>query len=133
MIEAKASYFAKAAKWKALEPHIRLAYRQDHQVNFLVWTEREIRLQPRFDNAKALLRHRFAPHDRRAEFLTRDVLEQRPLPVSVGSICQQLERDACVPIAETYSAIMRLALKGELRLDGSSRYSLATEIQEGLL
>lgn len=131
VIDAKAAFFKSTRKWERLEPHIRQAYQQDFGVEFHVWTEADIRAEPRFSNAKTLHRHRFAPADRRIDFSVRRILLNVSDNPTVGSVCRAADQLFSISESEAFGAVMRLALIGEIELDPTRRIDLDTVIIMG--
>ncbi|MGA9796683.1 MAG: TnsA endonuclease N-terminal domain-containing protein [Rhizomicrobium sp.] len=127
VFEVKHSRLRLRATWQKREPHIRRAYAEDHGVPFLVVTEREIRIQPRLSNYEIMLRHRHPMDDAEAEIAVRDALHRVQNRTHIGEVC-----DACLlrqnRLSRSYSALIRLALTGEIALDIDSPLSLATAI-----
>ena len=127
VIEVKHSSFLRRESWTRREPHIRRAYAEDHGVAFLILTEREIRVQPRLSNFQIMLRHRHPMDDVEAEIAARDALSQLAVGSCIGDICEaSLLRGN--HLRRTYSAILRLALRGEMTLDMNKPLSLSTTI-----
>jgi hypothetical protein len=127
VFEVKHSRLRLRSGWQKREPHIRRAYIEDHGVHFQVVTEQDIRIQPRLSNYEIMLRHRHPMDDAEAEIAVRDALyrvHQRP---NIGEVC-----DACLlrnnRLSRIYSALIRLALSGEIALDLDTPLSLATAI-----
>lgn len=128
VVEIKAAYFAEQARWRDLEPIIAKAYREDDGVNFIVFTEREIRLEPRLSNAKTMLRHRFSPKDDGTEFAIRDLLAGSG-GMSIGELASALSEHDNVAVNQAFGAVMRLGLKGAVRLDGRTTFDLSTRVE----
>ncbi len=125
IIEVKAAWFAKQAAWTRREPYIREAYAFDHGARFLLFTEEQIRLQPRLANCELMLRHRPPPHDTEADLAIRDAVTAVGACVSIGEIC-----GAAAGLSEErrFSALMRLALRGTVTLDLDRPLSRATRV-----
>ncbi len=118
IVEMKAGYFARGPKWSQLEPDIRRAYQEDYGARFVLLTEADIRLQPRLSNCQVLLRHRAPPHDEPATLVMELVLGEVADQPSVDTACLRaakrgLTRD------RSFSALMRMALKGRVSFDMS--------------
>jgi len=126
IIEVKAAYFAEQDRWKRIEPYIREAYALDHGVSFHLFTEHEIRQQPRLSNAQIMVSHRPPPADDQAAIVLRHLLDDL-IQTTIGALC---ERAAALNIdgRRAFSAVMRLGLSGEARLDLSRPISGATPL-----
>lgn len=128
-IDAKASFFAKSHKWLSREPHIRAAYRRDHGIDLIVWTEKELWAEPRLSNARTLYRHRFAPADRTVDFELLGELEKRAGEATVGVLCGALSLRLNLYESDVFGAIMRGALEGSVRLSSRARYDRTTSVK----
>jgi hypothetical protein len=128
IIEVKASYFTTLSYWKSREPYIKEAYDLDHGAPFLLFTERDIRIQPRLANFEIMLRHRGPPDDPQAEQTVRDILRILNGDTTIGEVCAQGRLPAPPGADRCYTAIMRLALRGELSLDLSKPFSPSTRV-----
>jgi len=127
VFEVKHSRLRLRESWQKREPHIRRAYIEDHGVHFQVVTEQNIRIQPRLSNYEIMLRHRHPADDVEAEIAVRDALFRVRQQSNIGEVC-----DACLlrdnRLSRSYSALIRLALGGEIVLDLNAPLSLATAI-----
>ncbi|GAA5056378.1 hypothetical protein GCM10023208_21050 [Erythrobacter westpacificensis] len=128
-IDAKAARFANDPKWTSREPHIRRAYRSDHDVELIVWTEHELCAEPRLSNAQTMYRHRFAPLDPTLDITVFEKLGELRRASRIGELCDVMSTNFNVDASDTFGATMRLALEGLIHLDNTSRYSLETEIR----
>lgn len=128
-IDAKASVFAKSHKWLSREPHIRAAYRRDHDVELVVWTEKVLKAEPRLTNARTMYRHRFAPDDLTIDFEVIAEVEARGGQASIGELCASLSTRFNVDGSKVFGAIMRGALDGILHLCSASRFGPSTSVQ----
>jgi hypothetical protein len=128
IIDAKASRFANDKKWTKREPFIRAAYREEFGAELLVWTEHELKAEPRLSNARSLYRHRFEPRDKTAELDARRSLSVLG-EATIGRLCDDLVQTAAHTPADAYGAIMRLALTGEFILDERTKYSRDTLVR----
>ncbi len=128
VLDAKAARFAEDEKWLKREPHIRAAYKRDHDAELIVWTEAELTAEPRLTNARTMYRHRFAPADRNAEFAVAARLERTGQKHSIGPICDEVSLElACEP-SEVFGSVMRMALEGWIRLGSDRPYDSETSI-----
>ena len=128
IIDAKASRFATDEAWTKREPFIRASYQNEFGADLLVWTEQDLKAEPRLSNARTLYRHRFEPQDRSAEFNVRQAL----LPTgesTIGRLCDKLVKAATNTASDAYGAIMRLVLTGELILDEGAKYNPDTSVR----
>lgn len=128
VIDAKASVFAANHRWSKREPYIRAAYRKDHGAELLVWTEKELKAEPRLSNARTMYRHRFAPRDRSCEFALVGELEERGGQSSIGELCDTLSQSAWFDATHVFGAIMRVGLDGLVQLGSAERYSRSTPV-----
>ena len=128
IIDAKASRFATEGTWTKREPFIRSSYQNEFGAELLVWTEQDLKAEPRLSNSRTLYRHRFEPQDRSAELDVRQVL----LSIgesTIGRLCDELVQAAAHTPSDAYGAIMRLALTGELILDEGAKYNPGTSVR----
>lgn len=127
IIDAKASRFASDEKWTKREPFIRAAYRKEYGADLLVWTEFDLKAEPRLSNARKLYRHRFQPADISAELSVRKELEEHGAS-TIGRLCDEIAGKGRHALPDVFGAIMRLALTGELLLDETARYGRGTTV-----
>lgn len=127
IIDAKASRFATHEKWTKREPFIRAAYREEFGADLLIWNEFDLKAEPRLSNARALYRHRFQPADLSAEMNVRQVLEAHGTS-TIGRLGEEIADNGRYALREVFGAIMRLALAGELLLDGTTHYNQETAV-----
>jgi hypothetical protein len=131
IVEVKAEFLTKEKYWTTREPHIRETYAQEHGLDFVVVTERKIRVQPRLSNAQRMLRYGAWFDDPEAIFAVRDVLISAIPGVAIRDVCEAV--GLCrSPVARTYSALLRLALDGVVALDLERKLSLDTKIMKVL-
>lgn len=126
VIDAKASYFALDEKWTSREPYIRAAYRRDHNADLVIWTERDLEAEPRRSNARTLYRHRFAPENRALDYSIRVEVEKAGGAIKLGSLCDRVSAAANAHPSDCFSAVMRLALAGEICLAPQQLYGRET-------
>lgn len=129
VIDAKARRFARDSKWARREPFIREAYYRDHDATLLIWTEKELRAEPRLTNARTLFRHRFEPASRTPEIKVRNALVDAGGFSNLADLCREACAAGDIAVTEAYSAVMRLTLKGELKLCPKERYNAATSVE----
>jgi len=128
IIEVKANYFTTLPYWQSREPYIREAYTLDHGVPFLLFTELDVRIQPRLANFEIMLRHRGPPDDPQAKLAVRDILRQLNGDATIEKVCAMGRLPAPPGSDRCYTAIMRLALRGEVSLDIAKPFSLSTRV-----
>ncbi|SFM13640.1 hypothetical protein SAMN03159423_5573 [Bradyrhizobium sp. NFR13] len=130
VLDAKALFFTAAKAWQKCEPHITAAYHIDHNVPFVVLSEGVIRLQPRLSNCEIMKRHRYIVEDVAALMRTRDVIAHVRLPTTIAKVTEAARMNSPEGCNRIYTAVMNLALSGEIDLDLSKSFSLATEIRD---
>jgi hypothetical protein len=130
VVDAKAKYFTTTAYWSKCEPYITEAYNLDHGVPFVVLSEDTIRLQPRLANCEILKRHRYIVDDIAAIMRVRDVIDVVGLPTTIGEVVSAARLNSMQGSCRSYTAIMNLALRGEVDLDLSKPFSLTTHIRK---
>lgn len=128
IIDAKASRFANDEAWTKREPFIRASYQSEFNAELLVWTENDLKAEPRLSNARTLYRHRFEPQDKSPELDVRRALTSHS-ESTIGGLCDELIQSGAHTPSDVYGAIMRLALGGELILDGRAKYNRATSVR----
>lgn len=119
VLDSKASAFANDPTWLALKTHIEEAYWRDYRVRFLVPEESDIRRQPRLNNAQIMLRHSYFADDKEALFRVRKIMGSRKAPITIGEIVVSAELLSEPGTCRAFSAIMNLALRGEIDIDHS--------------
>jgi hypothetical protein len=105
-------------------------YREEFDCAYSVLDERSIRIEPRMANLRLMWTHRQLPTEPPSLALAREALRHAKLPTSIQSISDsaRVSRQAIrwskdekpVLIEETnliFSAVMQLAMRGEVRLD----------------
>jgi hypothetical protein len=127
IIDAKASRFAHDERWTKREPFIRSAYRTEYGAELLVWTEFDLKAEPRLSNARKLYRHRFQPADISVELSVRKALEEHG-GSTIGRLCDEIAGNGHHALPDVFGAIMRLALTGEILLDDCSHYGRDTTV-----
>lgn len=128
VFEVKAKVLAESPKWRWLEPYIRDAYRLDHGVPFRVMTDLEIRAQPWLSNCEVMLRHRGAVRDPAGELTVRELVQDQACEPTIETIVAKAERRG-VDERRSYSALMRMALAGEVILDLSTPLSADSRVK----
>lgn len=128
VVDAKAARFAEDEKWLRREPHIRAAYKRDHDAGLVVWTEAELMAEPRLTNARTLYRHRFAPADRTAELAVATRLERTDRKLSIGLICDEVSLELGCEPSDVFGTLMRMALDGWISLGSDRPYNAETSV-----
>jgi hypothetical protein len=128
VFEVKAKAFRQQEKWLRLEPFIREAYAADHGARFSVFTETEIRAQPRLTNLEIMLRHRPPGNDELGELVVRTLIAQTGGRTTLGAIAEAAVAQA-IEDRRSFSALMRLALCGAIKLDLSQPFSPQTLVE----
>jgi hypothetical protein len=131
VIDAKSACYVAHRAWRAREPFIRSAYRNDHNADFIIWTERDLLAEPRLSNARTLYRHRHAPADLHCDIALLRHLERRRGISNIGTLCDELSDELTCDASEVFGAIMRSALDGQIILDPGARYNRNTEVRLG--
>ncbi|MGK7062665.1 hypothetical protein AB4853_40005 [Bradyrhizobium sp. 1050_B9_N1_2] len=126
VLDAKALFFTTTKAWLKCEPHITAAYNVDHNVPFVVLTEGTIRLEPRLSNCEIMKRHRYIVEDSAALIRTREVIASIDLPTTIESVTHAARINSPEGSIRVYTAIMNLALAGEINLDLSTPFSIRT-------
>jgi len=129
IIDAKAVFFAKSPRWIFLKPFIEEAYRIDHSVDFGVLTEMDIRPQPRLSNCQIMLRHSYIVDDGEALYRVRQALNASVLPITIKQIQAIATLVSNTGSCRAFTAIMNLALIGEIELDLSKPFNRNTQIE----
>jgi hypothetical protein len=129
VLDAKARFFTTTKNWLKCEPHITAAYNIDHNVPFVVLSEDTIRIQPRLSNCEIMKRHRYIVEDLAALMRARDVIADIGLPTTIAKVADAARINSPSGCNRIYTAIMNLALAGEVDLDLSKLISIATEVR----
>lgn len=129
-IDAKARFIAERAGWTKRAPHIEEAYRLDHGVVFLTLDEAEIRAEPRLSNCQILERHRYIVPDEVALSRVRDALVVLGMPTDIAAVARAARLNDRPGECRAYTALMNLALAGEVALDLALPFTFQTEIRE---
>jgi hypothetical protein len=130
VMEVKAQAFAGHSNWTRLQSHIRSAYEEEHGAMFLVFTEEVIRVQPRLANCQIMLGHARNQRDAAADLAIRDVISGITGEVLVAQICVSAAAKA-IDEGRSFSALMRLAVQGIVKLDLSKPLSSKTRVVLG--
>jgi hypothetical protein len=128
-LDAKARFFTATKTWLKCEPHITAAYNIDHNVPFIVLSEGVIRLQPRLSNCEIMKRHRYIVQDAAALIRTREAIANISLPTTIARVAEVARINSPEGCNRVYTAIMNLALAGEIDLDLSTPFSMTTSLR----
>lgn len=131
ILDFKWSWLRALPEWKAVEPIIREAYRVDHGATFTVLTEEHILVEPRRTNIAIMLLHRPPAEDPAAIAAVRGAIGRLSLPSTIGAI-----RDASGLVTDgerdpAFSALVELAISGEVGLDMSQAFDDRTTVHAG--
>ncbi|WP_238258214.1 hypothetical protein, partial [Methylorubrum podarium] len=131
IVDFKWSWLRALPEWKAVEPIIREAYRVDHGAAFTVLTEEHILVEPRRTNIAIMLLHRPPAEDPAALAAVRGAVGRLGLPSTIGAI-----RDASGLVTDgerdpAFSALVELAVSGEVGLDMSQAFDDQTTVHAG--
>lgn len=129
IVDAKAEALRQMAGWTQREQHIREAYAVQHGVRFFVLTEAAIRNQPRLANCEMMLAHREPGVDHAALAVVRDVLAAVGPSSTIGALTAAASLVSPPGQDRAFTAIMRLALRGEIKLDLSHPFSSTTAVR----
>jgi hypothetical protein len=130
VFEVKHSALRRMDPWRSREREIRRAYTEDHGIQFIVVTEHHIRVRPRLDNYEAMLRYAHPYDDAEADFAVCDALARHANLSQLGAVYEAaLLRSNRA--SRAFSALMRLALRGEITLDVRAPLSLSTQFTRG--
>jgi hypothetical protein len=127
VIEVKSQTFADTDKWRVRERDIRSAY-AEHGLDFVVFTEREIRNEPRLSNCKQMLRHRGFGQDARHTLLVRRAISVANSPSTVSAILGGVAQMGG-EVDPAFSVLMQFALSGEVIIDLSSALGDASVVE----
>jgi hypothetical protein len=127
IIEVKAEAFTVTDYWRSREPYIRDAYFRDFALDYIVVTERRIRIQPRLSNLKIMLRYGGRHNDPAAVLAVSEAFTLLQPVSRIGDVCD-IVRLGANKLSRAYSAVMCLALRGRITLDLDQPLSLASAI-----
>lgn len=130
VIDAKALYIAARPNWTRREPHIREAYLVDHGVPFVVIGEDDLRAEPRLSTCQVMERHRYIAADHAALTRVRDVLAALGLPSTIDAVARAARLASPPGSCRAFTAVMNLALAGELALDLGAPLTRASAVFE---
>ncbi|KAA2234911.1 hypothetical protein F0L46_21430 [Salinarimonas soli] len=132
VVDAKALYLSSRPSWQAREPHIREAYELDHRVAFVVLDETDIRVEPRLSNCQILERHRYIVRDDEALARVRDALLAVGFPTTVREVVHEAGLKSVPGTCRAFTALLNLALGGEVFLDLGAPFAPDTTVWRGL-
>lgn len=131
VIDAKALYFTSLPGWTRREPHIREAYELDHGVPFVTLGEDVLRAEPRLSNCQILERHRYIVPDTVAMMRARDAVRALGCPTTIREVVGALALASLPGQCRAFTAVMNLALAGEVSLDLGTPFGPGTLVFEG--
>ncbi|GJD34018.1 hypothetical protein FMGBMHLM_0914 [Methylobacterium aerolatum] len=131
VVDFKWSWLRSLPEWAEVEPVIREAYRVDHGAHFVVLTEEHIHVEPRRTNVAIMLLHRAPAENAPAVTAVRGAIGRVGLPSTIGAIraASGLSTDGVRDPA--FSALMELAMDGEISLDMSHLFDDRTIVRDG--
>ena len=131
IVDFKWSWLRSLPEWAEIEPVIREAYRIDHGAHFVVLTEEHIHVEPRRTNVAIMLLHRAPAENAGAVTAVRGAIGRVGLPSTIGEIraASGLPTDGVRDCA--FSALMELAMDGEVSLDMSRLFDDLTIVRVG--
>jgi len=133
VVDFKWSDLRALPEWTAVEPLIRQAYRADHGATFTVLTEEHLLIEPRRTNVAIMCMHRPPAENDRALTLVRVAISELGLPTTIGAVRNRAGLGGTDVRDPAFSAIMELAIAGEISLDLGIAFHDGTEIRRGLV
>ncbi len=127
VIEVKACRFAESSRWREVEPLIRQAYRDDHNVDFSLMTEATLRVQPRLSNCEIMLAHS-RDDDPAAELAVQQVLGCNPGGLQMQTLADSLQSSE-ISYQRMFGAVMRHCIEGNAFIDLSEPISRQTRVR----
>lgn len=132
IVDFKFSYLRALPEWAELEPIIREAYRVDHGATFRVLTEEHIHVEPRRTNVAIMMMHRPMVADAPAINAVRIAVAKLGLPATIREIREVAALDGEPPIDRAFSALMELAIGGEIQIDMSQPFHDGSCVRDGV-
>lgn len=133
VVDFKWSFLRERADWAALEPVIREAYQLDHGVTYRVLTEEHLLVEPRRTNVAILMMHRPMVANEGAITAVRSAIASLDMPSTIGALRSASGLVPEGPADPAFSALMELAIAGEVRIDMSRLFDDASVIGQGAL
>lgn len=133
VVDFKWSFLRERPDWAALEPVIREAYRLDHGVTYRVLTEEHLLVEPRRTNVAILMMHRPMVANEGAITAVRSAIASLDMPSTIGALRSASGLASDGPADPAFSALMELAVAGEVRIDMSRLFDDASVIGQGAL
>ena len=124
VIEVKSVTFATAEPWASRHHAIRVAY-AEHDIDFIIQTEVEIRNQPRLENCRVMLSHRSFGLDARHLIAVRSSLGATSSPATISTIIDMAQTNGGEK-SPSFSTLMQMILAGEIIADLSVPLSDST-------
>jgi hypothetical protein len=122
---------------------LRAVYRDEHDASYCVHDERCIYLEPRFSNLKAMWKHKVDRFDQDAVMAVRKAVGRLPSPTTISAVreaaalrCPRIfwehpdgeHYQDLEDVDRAFSAIMQLAMNGEIWIDLSRPFDGSTAI-----
>ena len=127
VIEVKSITFAKSEPWVSRQEAIRAAY-AEHDLDFIVLTEMEIRNQPRLENCRIMLSHRSFGLDKLQLIAVRSSLGATSSPSTISTIIDMAQAHGGEK-SSSFSTLMQMILTGEIIADLSVPLSDSTLVR----
>ncbi|WP_155935167.1 hypothetical protein [Methylobacterium sp. 10] len=132
IVDFKWSFLRRDPAWAKLEPVIREAYRRDHGATFRVLTEEHIHVEPRRTNVTIMMMHRPMVTDGPAITAVRVAIDMLGLPSTIGRLRSASGLIPQPPEDRAFSALMELAMAGEVEIDMSERFYDGSVVHRGI-
>jgi len=120
-------------EWSAVESLIKDAYRVDHGATFTVLTEEHLLIEPRRTNVAIMCMHRPPAENLGALTVVRTAISGLGSPTTIGAVRAKARLGGTDARDPSFSAIMELAIMGEISLDMSDIFHDGTEVRSGVL
>lgn len=131
VVDCKWTSLRALPEWAALEPVIREAYWLDHGALYRVLTEEHLLLEPRRTNVAIMLMHRPVVPNEPAITAVRRAVARCGLPSTIGALRDASGLRTEGPYDPAFSALIELAMSGEVRLDLSRLFDDDTRVAAG--
>lgn len=131
IVDFKWTYLRALPEWAVLEPVIREAYRLDHGATYQVLTEEYVLAEPRRTNVAVMLMHRPIEGAVSEIVAVRGAIGRLGLPSTIGAIREAARLPATGAIDPAFSALMELAMAGEVRIDLGRPFDDASTVFSG--
>lgn len=131
IVDFKWTYLRALPEWAALEPVIREAYRLDHGATYRVLTEEYVLAEPRRSNVAIMLMHRPIEGAVSEIVAVRGAIGRLGLPSTIGAIREAARLPATGAVDPAFSALMELAMAGEIGIDLGHPFDDASAVFPG--